>query len=62
MQIKGVVQGGFARSDVMWLRNMAQAGTRQRCGEKGFIQDKADGFVSARIIHDEGGAQPQRKV
>jgi hypothetical protein len=26
-QIRGVVQDGFARSDVVWLRNIAQAGT-----------------------------------
>jgi hypothetical protein len=57
-QIKEIKHDGSARSDVVWLRNLAnlaQAGTWQKC-------DMADGLVSARIVHDEGMAQPRQKV
>ena len=43
---------------MVWLRNLAPAGTWQSCGKDGFIHGMADGLVSARVVHDEGVARP----
>jgi hypothetical protein len=56
------VHDGFTISDVVWLRNMAQAEARQRCGEDGFIYGIVDGSDSARSVHDEGVEWLRRKV
>jgi hypothetical protein len=56
------VHDGFTISDVVWLRNMAQAEARQRCGEDGFIHCMVDGSISVCSVHDEGVARPRRKV
>jgi phosphoenolpyruvate synthase/pyruvate phosphate dikinase len=58
----GIEHDSFVISDVVWRRYLAQAETRQICGEDGFIHGKANDLVSAYVVHDEVATLPRRKV